>query len=400
MRHEVPRTPRRGQAEARTGNARCAIIYHYIARYRMPIFEELSRSTSTDFVFLSDDKTPEAALELAPLHAHPDVNWIRVRNRWLFSKVLWQSGVVKAAFFGNFKCFIFLGERRFASTWVAALVARLRGKPVLFWTHGVTKRERGLSKRIRHAFYSIPDGLLLYGSWARQQLVSWGMQAERLHIVYNSLDYERQKEMFEQLIRKEPEGDKLSTPPYRLAAIGRLIPSKRFDLLVEAAAILNRRGVSVTVNIIGGGPELSNLLRQARILGVQQLVHFLGASSCEQEVGPVLFDADICVLPGKVGLGVIHALSYGTPVIVHDDFDHHTPEIDAFRDGATGAIFRRGSAPDLARAIEGWLAGNCSREKIRQKCRVPIDLYFNPMYQRRVIEGTVRALLGEKPVAG
>ena len=63
--------------------------------------------------------------------------------------------------------------------------------------------------------------------------------------------------------------------PLRIAFVGRLVPLKAVDVLIEAAAPLARDG-RVVLDIIGDGPELPALKRLAADLGVADRVEFPG----------------------------------------------------------------------------------------------------------------------------
>src|SRR5262249_57148805 len=108
--------------------------------------------------------------------------------RWITPDILWQGGAVRIALDPQFDVIIFLGSMWHLSTWVAAVLARLSGKRVLMWTHGVLRREQGLRGYMRRAFYRLAHGLLLYGFRARDLLGADHFQAEQLYVVYNSLD--------------------------------------------------------------------------------------------------------------------------------------------------------------------------------------------------------------------
>lgn len=57
----------------------------------------------------------------------------------------------------------------------------------------------------------------------------------------------------------------------RAIAIGRLVPVKRFDVLIEAWQNLPNQ-----LSIVGDGPERNRLTSQVDDLGLQDRVHFLG----------------------------------------------------------------------------------------------------------------------------
>lgn len=88
---------------------------------------------------------------------------------------------------------IFLGNVNFLSTWLAALLAMLTRKRVLFWTHGWLRKEQGTKANIRNLFYRLAHGLLLYGNRAKMIGIENGFAKDRMYVVYNSLDYQTQK---------------------------------------------------------------------------------------------------------------------------------------------------------------------------------------------------------------
>lgn len=64
-------------------------------------------------------------------------------------------------------------------------------------------------------------------------------------------------------------------PPLRVAFVGRLVPCKGVDMLLEAAAPLVREG-RVVIDVVGDGPERARLEEIARQSGTGAGVHFAG----------------------------------------------------------------------------------------------------------------------------
>jgi hypothetical protein len=61
-----------------------------------------------------------------------------IKNMWLIGRVLiWQRGVITKCMKGDFNQAVFLGEMYCLSTWIAAIVCKLRNINVSFWGHGV-----------------------------------------------------------------------------------------------------------------------------------------------------------------------------------------------------------------------------------------------------------------------
>ncbi|MFI0406170.1 glycosyltransferase [Actinomadura sp. 3N508] len=94
-----------------------------------------------------------------------------------------------------------------------------------------------------------------------------------------------------------------------VGAVGRLVPTKRFDLLIEAVARLD----GVRLLLVGTGPLRGTLQRLADDVGAA--VHFAGGTS---DVAGALAAMDVLAAPSvqeTFGLGVVEALAAGLPVL-------------------------------------------------------------------------------------
>ncbi len=106
-----------------------------------------------------------------------------------------------------------------------------------------------------------------------------------------------------------------AAPPYRIKAIGRLVQKKGFDMLLEAIALLRKRGLDVVTELAGDGPQRKALRRQLRALGLEASVRMPG---WVDDVGAFLRGADLFVLPSRdepFGIVVLEAMASGVPVL-------------------------------------------------------------------------------------
>ena len=314
--------------------------------------------------------------------------------RKLFSVLFLQRGLLRVGWRRDLDAVVYLGNPYFLSTWLSAALARLTGKRVLFWTHGWTRTEAGLKAGVRNLFYRLAHGLLLYGHRARADGLAKGFDPGRLHVIYNSLDYEAQKQARDGVdplalpqLKQELFGD--ATVPMILCS-ARLTPACRFDLVLDAMARLRAEQHPVNLLLIGDGPERAALEAQAQRLGVS--VRFFGACYDENTLVRLTMAAHATVSPGKVGLTAIQSLAYGTPVITHDDRDAQFPEWEAIVPGATGDFFQRGDVAALARVIKSWTLQGAVSAETRRACHRQLDRFYNPTFQRRAIDRAVSGL--------
>ncbi|GGV17563.1 glycosyl transferase [Actinomadura cremea] len=98
-----------------------------------------------------------------------------------------------------------------------------------------------------------------------------------------------------------------------VGCVGRLVPTKRFDLLVDALACPALAGARLL--IVGDGPERDALARRAVARGVGGRVVLAGATA---DVPGALAAMDVLAAPSvqeTFGLGVLEALAAGLPVL-------------------------------------------------------------------------------------
>lgn len=138
---------------------------------------------------------------------------------------------------------------------------------------------------------------------------------------------------------------------FRFLFVGRLIPGKRLNLLIEAMSAMPT-GVALTV--IGDGPERCNLERQAASLirsGIS--VEFLGVQPTP-EVRAWMASSDCLVLPSRYdgwGAVVSEALMSGTPVVCSDSCGAAV----AVQRSGYGGVFRSGNVAQLSQLIRGMV---------------------------------------------
>ena len=267
----------------------------------------------------------------------------------LWNGVMWQGASIRTAALENYDAYIFLGNPYIVSTWLAAMTAKLKGKPVLYWTHGWLTRETSIKSKLRNLFYRFADGLLLYGTRAKEIGVEQGFNPSKLHVIGNSLNYESQKKA---RLKLQDWGAKEIESRFGLRrqcyflVVSRLVQEAQIDLAIRVLAKTYSESCLV---IIGHGPCLASLEGLASELNGR--VKFLGEVYDEQDLAPLFANAIAVVSPGKVGLLAMHALAYGAAVITHDDLDRQMPEVEALERENLGEHFKYGDVESLAKVM-------------------------------------------------
>jgi len=379
-----------------------AIIYHYLAHYRLPIFQELMKSEVVEYTIFSGKDSEIEIKKVEESIAAKDIDtgglrWFFLKNKWLFNnRFLWQSGLIKEVLKNQFDAYIFLGSPYHISTWLAVIIVRLKNKKAYFWMHGIYKDKLKFIDYIKLLiFYKMVNGYFLYGNRAARILKKYNNKSKRsINVIYNSLDYKRSLNLRISKINtnktyhfRETYFKSVNLPT--VCFIGRINSIKRIDLLIEAQKIVFEKYNNSFFNIviIGEGEEKIKLSSLAKSYNLSNNIHFTGAIYDEKKIADILSYSDICITPGEVGLTAIHAMSYGTPVISHNELNVQMPEIEAIKQGISGDLFEYGSVNDLVEKIVDWFnLYPIKTQLVSDNCMGIIDDYYNPNYQLKIFD--------------
>lgn len=143
--------------------------------------------------------------------------------------------------------------------------------------------------------------------------------------------------------------DLLPFAPPVLLCLGRLIPCKHYDLVIEAMAILVKRYPQLRLTIAGDGPQREELEKLTVSLRLENQVKFFGWVPPE-EVPELLNEATMLVLPSRgegLPMTALEAAHMARPIITTDVGG--IPEIVLHQQ--TGLILRAGDVQGLVEAI-------------------------------------------------
>ncbi|GGG60147.1 hypothetical protein GCM10010976_33640 [Bizionia arctica] len=120
----------------------------------------------------------------------------------------------------------------------------------------------------------------------------------------------------------------------RIVFIGRLIASKKIEVLLEYYRELKLRIPNLKLDIIGDGPEKSIL---EPILKVDIDVFWHGTLVDESKIAPIMSNGSLVFVPGHSGLSINHAFAYGRPYITLKGLSH-APELDYIDNEENGYV--------------------------------------------------------------
>jgi len=376
---------------------RAYIQYNCIPHYRRSIFERLSANPDVEFTVVADSKPDTPFLEVVDLASAPIRYRIAETYRIKFplmAELYWQPRALSIIWGHRPDVVIALGNPFSLTAWGVALLCTLRRIPLLLWGHGLLSDETGPKWWLRRLFYRLADGQLLYGMHAKTLLEAKGFHPATLYVVYNSLDYEAQRRIADGISGEDAAAYRahLGVRPGEGLVVftGRLQAVKRLDLLIRAIGLLAQQGKRIHVALVGEGAERGNLAELASQEEVGDLVHFVGSLYDEQALGLIYKASDLSVIPSGAGLSVMHALVFGTPVLLHDHLPSHFPEWEAVEEGVTGFFYRYGDVTDLVAKIESAVFPTSAKARMAASCQRVIHERYNPRHQEAVFVRAVR----------
>jgi|KBSMisStandDraft_5_1062788.scaffolds.fasta_scaffold27931_3 glycosyltransferase involved in cell wall biosynthesis len=172
-------------------------------------------------------------------------------------------------------------------------------------------------------------------------------------------------------------------PGPRVLFIGRLVPYKGVDVLIDAMASVPR----ATALILGDGPLRGELAARAAASGVAGRVRFLGALP-DAEVVAHLHACDVFVLPSvsrqeTFGVAQLEAMACGRPV-VSTDLETGVPWVNQHE--VTGLVVPPGNSERLSDALGTLLSDEALRNRLGAAARERVEREFTTerMAQRTV----------------
>lgn len=357
-------------------------IFNYAPHYRFPIFKKIDKELNADFYFgnrLNGGKIEKIDYQNLS-------GFQKELNCYFLGPLEYTQGWMRLAFSSKYDKFLITQNYFALNQWMFILCCFFLKKNVYCWTHGQKSSDLHFIHRfIGKIYYSFFKGIFLYGNRSREIMTRNGINPKKLHVIYNSLDYDRSKSLRYNIDKKNPYINHFKNHNPTILFIGRLTEVKKLDNLILVQRDLLKLGLPTNVVFIGDGPQrnfLQNMLTQEE----QNRVWFVGSLYDESEIATYLHHADICLSPGNVGLTGIHCLSYGLPVITNDNFNEQMPEYEVIIKGKTGDFFHDNDFQNMVDVVYDWLRSHNDRDSIRKDCFNVIDSYYNPYYQINILK--------------
>jgi glycosyltransferase involved in cell wall biosynthesis len=268
------------------------------------------------------------------------------------------------------------------------------GVPLVVSMHGydVTERDRELVRnalgrsylRGRRQLKRTASLLLPVSDFLRSVMLSKGWPAERVITHYSGVDT--------RFWSPGAEGMGMGTD---MTFVGRLVPLKGADLVLNAFRHIASRHETTRLHIVGDGPERARLEDLARGRFEDRVV-FHGSQD-RATVRELVRRSRVVVVPSRTAYGrqealnlvSLEAASCAVPVVASDSGGLR----EAVQDRETGLLFREDDARAFAEAIDALLADEQLAQQMGRAGRARMMRDFDMDDRAQVLEGRYDELL-------
>lgn len=276
-------------------------------------------------------------------------------------RLLWfRFDVLEADQFPNFHIF------------TLRVVAWIKRKPLTvtwhevwgrdYWSQYLGRKAARIAWLVEWLSMRLPDRLIAASDQTAERLRAVLGDKASITVVPNGIDLDGIRNSY-------PDPAKVD-----LVTIGRFLPHKNIDVLLDSVALLHASGLPVTCRIIGDGPLRAALHAQAHRLGIENVVDFRHDVWEQKEVYALMKAARVAVFPTireGFGIAVLEAIACGLPVVTTsapDNLAQHlvarsssgaicAPAADAVADAVARLLAQSGArSDDTAIAQDTWLA--------------------------------------------
>jgi glycosyltransferase involved in cell wall biosynthesis len=188
----------------------------------------------------------------------------------------------------------------------------------------------------------------------------------------------------------------------RLVCVGRLVPAKRVDVVIEAFALARASGIAEQLSVIGDGPELVALRRLAADCGVADAVRFYPGVAEGEKLRILRDNCDAYVsasLREGLSIATLEALAAGCPAVISSRPDKAVNgALEYLVDDLNGFV-TDGEARSIASAVESLTRDESAFRRVSAAAIATARRYTWESAAGE-LEVAYETALGARPLAG
>ena len=226
------------------------------------------------------------------------------------------------------------------------LLKKIYSFKIILWSFGYDPvrgfhPDKNLSDKIRLQLSEKADAVIFYWEKGKEEVEKYAKRKEHFFVAPNTLDTGKLfllKEKFDTAGKEKIKIELGIKEKHHFIYTGRLLKDKETDILIKAFSKVGSEYGNIRLTIIGDGPERSNLELLTKELNLKN-VYFTGEILDEEQTGKWIYVSEAFVMPGRLGLSVVHSFCFGTPVISQEKEDYfHGEGIGYIKEGINGFL--------------------------------------------------------------
>jgi len=360
------------------------IFQRTLAHYRLGIFREINKVTGAILCF---GKNGPKGTFLSKVR--PDFKYYQVRDYYPIRKK--DTFVVQDILTPLFKFKPTVVITEFAlgiiSNYLLLLLRPFLRYKLILWSHGYNRKkgfhpQKSFADKLRVWWMNRADAVILYGQEGKKIVAPYIKDNKKIFVAQNTLDTISLLKIRDRLDKVGKEGVKKQigfTKRYNLIYMGRLLKEKEPDRLIDVYKIISKKIDNIELHIVGNGPimgELKTKIKKLKNEDKNLKIRFWGVVTDDVMSGMMLYASDLMVMPGYLGLSVVHSFCFDCPVVsqkqgVNGPF--HSPEIEYVIDGKTGFLVPYDNNELMAETIVEYLLDKVKLNEMKQEIRNMVE---------------------------
>lgn len=287
-----------------------------------------------------------------------------------YRTLLHDAGIATYKISGFFAPYDFLGIYRFSmllkqfkpdlihsllwsANWVARMCARWYQIPCIISLHN-NYDQNGIMRNWIDAMNSFKQcSIVAVSAQVQDSFYAHQSYAHEINVIENGIA----PIAHSAAINRQAMG--IADDEFVIGSVGRLVPVKRYDCLLNAFALIQQQHAKSRLLIVGSGPLEENLRAYAQKIGVADRIIWISNSAASPYYA--LFDSFVlCSSKEGISIAMLEAMSAGVPCIVAGKKREHPVIIN----GQTGIVAQGENATDFANGIRMLIDDAALRNKI------------------------------------
>ena len=307
------------------------------------------------------------------------------------NRLCWQHGIGQL---GKHDLLILGHENTLLVNYPLIIRSWFGGPRIAFFGHGrgfQARSRTSVAERFKRFWASKVHWWFAYTPSGRDAVIEAGFPADRITVFNNSVDTSAIAQSIQRVDHAAVERlrqDLVQGSPHVAVYVGGIYEHKRIPFLLAAADEIRELIPDFHLVVIGAGAQ-AQLVKDAAAR--HDWIHYMGPKFGDEKTELVRL-AKAFLMPGLVGLAVLDAFAYGTPMVT-TDLPYHSPEIDYLEDGVNGVIVRDSDDPAAyAKAVTRVLTDDAYRAQMQAGGQAAMATYTIENMAERFASGVVKAL--------